>query len=333
MQRRNFLKRGATLASMPVLGLGAPVYGMPAAAAQGVSPLPADGLLRLTLSRAGIPVELHEVFDKLASLWADLEAGGRLAALFASDPQAALRQAGLDGQIDVTDPLLDVVRASMDPLLRSMAQSLDYKGFVRELRARGLVSRVSRSALKRRFEQVIARDYQTYKEAFNHLLSVKPELAELLNRGERFNAVLAAMDPAAQSSARTNPFAAAGEAQTAPIETQAYGVRVAIAALAVIAIVVAGVVAAIVTWVIIHMQYFPPVMTPQAQRDLQRAAAVAELLGRRDLATETMRRGIDAHVSAALDAAIAMKVLAIIPARRAELYRRVREFAYEAAGV
>ena len=334
MQRRKFLRQTASLASIPIVAASASVYGVPAAAQGGLMQPPSAGLLRLSLSRTGVPVELHGVLDKLTALWAQLEAGGPFAAQFASDPQAALQQADLHGQIDAQDPIVDVMRASMDPSLRAMARSMDYRAFLREMRERGLSAGTSRSALRRQFQRVFARDYQMYREAYEEPVAAKPELAELLNKGDRVNALLATMDSSRHGSALVNPFASDGGNQSPRVDSDSWVVTAVALVLVAVGIYVW---VAIATFIYVRGGGVAPYqygfMTPQSQRDLGRAAAVANLLGRKDLAIETTRRTIDAHLGAAVDAAVEMKLLPLAPDRRAEFDQRLRALAYDAAGV
>lgn len=351
MERRKFLRKSAALASIPIVS-GSFVYGTPAIAQSRELVPAADDLLRISLTEAGLPVELHDMLSKLGALWADIDAGGKLSQVFATNPSAALQQAGLSGQIDVNDPVISLMAISMDADMRAKARSLDYRGFMKELRDRGVISRTRASSeARRRIQQVINRDYESFKTEFDKMMAAAPHVREAIEKNDRINALLETMDTTNAGSVLAYPFGT-GRAASPPGDQFEANLVIPVVAIVVIVISV-GVVftvalaAAITTGVVavttvtvggggcgggrdpscpvLHGPGTTPIhQRAQLQRDTRRAAVVADMLGRGDLATEAARRDITTQVTAAADAAIELGLIKIPQGRRAEFNKRLR---------
>lgn len=355
MKRRGFLKRGSGLVAIPVVAVSGNVYGTPAALARGAQSTPADGLLRLSLTSAGTPVEIQDLLVRLAAFWRELDAGGPAAATFATDPEAALRQFGLQGTIAADDPVMTLTRAVADPALRQAARTMDYLTFLRELSRRGVIRTLDYSPLIRRLRDVIAADHESFVRAFERLASGEPRLRDLIDRADRLNALLSSAESQRCATALTPPFGAAAASLPPDAPTRAQvAPQCSVAAAACLAYVAVGVyvyagvaahaavvlnlalIASIATQIGVFVNQprnAPMSGEEQVQRDLRRAATAAELLGRRDLAVETVRRAVDAQLEGIVSAATDMGLLRISEAQRADFMRQLRRLGYEAAGV
>jgi hypothetical protein len=270
MKRRKFLQQGTSLAAIPVIAVPSSAYGAPAAAARGAQSLPNDGLLRLSLTRTGTPVEIHGVLERLAAFWAELDNGGTLAATFAADPEAALREAGLSAAIAPDDPIIAVVRASVDPGLRQKATSLDYRAFLAELRRRGLINRLEQGVVTRRLKDVIARDLEAFSRSFDAVLRAHPPLTAIVEKTERLNALLTSplgpadslVPPFGRSPDQSAPARNGSSVEVTPHSAVAAAtVAVYIAALAYVYVSVAATVTVVLNlgfFVTRHLQIFTP---------------------------------------------------------------------------
>jgi hypothetical protein len=301
-------------------------------------------LLRLPLAQAGIPAELHDRLAKLSAFWAELDAGGSIAETFAASPAVALQQAGLAGVIDPLDPVIDVIRLTVDPALRAKIQALNFKGYLKELQARGLMSRSSRSQFRREMGKILQRDFESFRVSFDSLMASAPHFSEYLERSDRVNALLA-------SVGESN----VGMRLGVPTETAATAAAVVVVAIAALVVtyvsvgvgVTVGITAGFSISIAVSMGVTvgggpcrPPGCPRPAvgraielQRESRRAALVAQLLGRHDLAAETIRAEIDSQVFAITQAAQELQILRIPPARRADFDSRLRALAYETVGL
>jgi hypothetical protein len=357
MKRRRFLQRSASLAAIPVVAASSTGFGTPAAASGGAQLRPEDGLLRLSLARSGAPVEIQGTLERLARLWSEIDAGGTQASRFAANPEIVLREAGLATAIPPDDPIIGVWRVSMDPTLRQMASSLDYSAFLAELRKRGLIESLEASAVVRQMRDAISADFGAFVRMFEGVLRAHPQARAVIEKTDRLNALLESAGPPACDGALASPFGRVSAGSTPPIAPGGGQVHpqctvAAAACLVYVAVgvyVYAGVVANLAVSinlgfaisVAIRFAAFITRTQPfaaagpvsQSQRDLRRAAAVAQLLGRRDLVVETVRNAIDAQLAAVMAAAREHGMLRVPAANEAEFARQLRALAYEAVGV
>jgi hypothetical protein len=353
MERRSLLKGAASLGAIPIVSAGAFVYGTPAAAAgAAAASSEAEELLRLPLSRIGLPSELQGTLTRLVSFWQGLAEGGDSAKAFAESPAKALAQAGLTGQLEVGDPLIDVMRLSLDPDLKAMATKLDVRGFLREMRARGLTTAGRSSAYRRQVQELLAEDHAAFKQAFQSVIAEMPHLAEIVERDERLNALTSTLRPGIASPGSdlpTPPTAGLPEMQ-AGFVLAAVVVVIAAAVVAYVSVsvgVTVGVMAgfaisvAVTTAVVAsgggggacEPECHFPNRIAKHERETRRAATVARILGRPDLAAQIIRADIDSQLAAITQSAIDLQLLKIPAGRRSKFDRQLRQLAYDAAGV
>jgi hypothetical protein len=347
MSRRKFLRSGAVVAGGSLLG-SQTVYGT--AAAQVPGPAVADVALSLPLDRTGLPVEANKTFSAVAGFFAKLDSDRAFAALFSRDPQAALSQASLSGTLDKDDIVVDVMRAALDPSMKAMIKTADYGKFIGEMKRRGYLNLKSRSALQEQFEGVLKRDYDKFKAGLNEVFSSRPQLAELLLREEKLNSVVRALESDSKEYMAATPFATSK--QTTANAALSVDYVNAIPLVAVSWVSVALMVVVIAMFAVIYVvevstevnanvmqqrvastQQLTAVVGTETARDLKRAALVAQIMGRQDLAVETLRRAVDRHIDAAINAAVATKALELAPGKLDEFKQRVRSLAYSASGI
>lgn len=344
MERRRLLKGAASLGAIPVVSTGAFVYGTPAAAAipAGTAAGAAE-VLRLPLSRIGLPTEVQGTLARLGAFWMGLAEGGDRAEAFAASPSKALAEAGLAGQLEVSDPLVDVMRLSLDPSLKAIAKNLDFRGFLREMRARGLSTAGKSSAYRKQVQELLTQDQSAFRQAFQSVLTAMPHLEESIEKDERLNALAVTLQGGMQNQSM--------EPGTEPQSGFALAAVVVVIAAAVVAYVsvAVGVTVGVMAGFAISVAVSAGVFVsgggacepechyenriPRHERETRRAAAVAKMLGRPDIATQVVRAHIDSQLAAITQSAIDLQLLKIPTGRRAKFDRQLRQLAYDAAGV
>jgi hypothetical protein len=237
------------------------------------------------------------------------------------------------------------MRLSLDPELKAMAKNLDYRGFLREMRARGLATAGRNSAYRRQVQEFLRQDQAAFKQAFQSVLAAMPHLEEGIERDDRFNALVATLHSGAPNQTAPSSLLSTGE----PPEMQS-GVALAAVVVVIAAAVVAyvsvavGVTVGVVAGFSISVGVSVAVAAsggcrincpiPAAhERETRRAAAVAKMLGRPDLAAQVIRADIDSQLAAITQAAIDLQLLKVPADRRARFDRQLRQLAYDAAGV
>jgi len=369
MERRKFLGKAAL--AIPVTVIPS-VYGTPAAARGALfSATLSDDLLQAPLNRMGLPEEMQGDIAALGRIVVRLSEDSQFAARFSSSPKMALTEMGLEGAVDETDPVIQVFRAITDPRLKAALATADYGAFMKELKRRGLLDMPSKADLRDRFRQMYLSDYRKFESSMSQVMAARPDLMELLKSSEKLHALVSSATATGATSSPVSPFGSTRAASIVePGETIPL---VLVSWVAVALMVLLGAMAWVVSVVEVKTQVgtSPPPPPPpppsgaydgarslalsersnmaaqafdarqkltaivgkQTATDLRRAATVAALLGRPDLAVEARRKVLDLHIEAAVDAAIQINAAQIQKDKVPEFKRRLREVVRAAAGV
>jgi hypothetical protein len=167
--RRKFLTGALGGLAIPVLagtsfrGYGAGVI------ASGNTPVQLqskNNLLKLSLSRADIPLETWEPLSVLGELWDSVLYNKNDREKFQADPSMYLKQKNIDpAVIDSDDANVELLRAVLDPRVSELAIKKDYSGMMAVLENIGVVPTASSSKLQATIEDAM-RSNQAQIEEF-----------------------------------------------------------------------------------------------------------------------------------------------------------------------
>lgn len=243
MDRRKFLGKAA-LASIPVAltnQVSAQVKDLPASLTGGTMSTPKDGLLTLPINEA-FPSSLRPLTQSLTTLFIRLNSDPKLIETLAKDSDLALKKYGLNKFVNTSDPLVDVLKVSIDPELTKLVKNSDYHSFMEALREKRLLKNVSKSKLRQHYYKAFSQDQENFNKYLKQIFDANPRgVASSQVRSQRINRIIDLMQEGTDQTAFSVPTYARGGEGPSP----EMGVVGAVA-LAVVAVVAATYVVAVV---------------------------------------------------------------------------------------
>lgn len=357
MDRRKFLGKAA-LATIPVVltnQVSAQAKDLPASLTGGMMSTPKDGLLTLPINDA-FPSSLRSLTQSLTTLFIRLNSDPTLIEALAKDPGLVLKEYGLNKFVDARDPLVDVLKLSIDPELIKLVKKSDYNSFMEALREKGLLKDLSKSKLRQHYYKAFSQDQENFNKYLKQIFDTNPRgIASSHVRSQRINRIIDLMQDGTDQTAFSAPtYARDGEG-----ESPEMGV-VGAFALAVVAVVAATYVVAVVNVAAaVNIGSIVSVVTRLAiwgweeparidalgavdQSDkvvaarinnLQIASMAANLGGRNDLALDVVKSTITEDLDAMVSAAEQAGLLTLPKVQREAIMFELHKLCLESVGI
>ncbi len=343
MKRRKFLNLSA--AGVGLMGLGPAgaagnigLYGEPMFQQSSSNAL-AENRLRLTLSRAELPVEAWEPIMNMSRLWGQVLKNKATRTAFQRSPRRFLRSRGVpDDIVGENSDQFRLLKMICDPYVRHLASSGNYRAFIGKLRDANVLEQRAGNRLRGRIRGLLQQDLQQLR---SRMQSVTRDDFTQLSEIETTAELYAVSQQLAAANDTTQVVAAAVALVVVAVAVLTY-VTISINAAVIlnVAAAVAVVVAAAVTvsggCTDCHANFGKLAsLEPSMQQNLDTVIRAARLSGQASFETEALKDYIADESQACLEAAEDLAVIHLPRQKkvRQDLFRNVAQLSWKAAGL
>lgn len=365
MDRRKFLG-SAALGGIPVVvsnSVFAQSGSLPASLNGGKMVIPKDGLLSLPMDSSFVSPSLRDLTNALSALFSNVRTNQSVAKDLIENPKKVLDSYGLSEYITPDDPIVEAVRMSTDRELSNFIKNADYRTFMTKLKAKGYLSKLSKSKLRQHYLALLSTDQQSFAKYLkpyfdSNLVSSSSSQAgserlnriiDLLQEGtgkkfvEQFSNAASTKKFGDDESPYPDPggdpeFAAVGALVYIAAGVITYVAVISQAAVAVNVVAAVSVVTKLAVW---GAGNEPSSMSVSSEktaahesiRNMQRSAIAASLSGRKDLMIESIKTTINQEIEAVFWAAEQAGIIKLPSKKRTEVMREAKLLVLQAVGI